>query len=140
MRYIILFIIFAEISFGGEITLNKKVSPVQDYFDFPLISIQGPKNEQHIGYGIHIDTWTVKNYMCRMHFNELIKLEPGTKIVLSDEFQIEKLSSGLTAYKFFVVHPKEISYICCGVYIDHYRSLMGENTRLIFREFPEKIK
>ena len=141
---IIAFFILSNVSFGEDtILLNKElIVPLnQDYVDLPVLSISSEKVENRIGYGIHIDSWFKKFYLCRIHLNQSVrKIEKNTLIVLSGEYEVEKTSSGLFAHKFFVKEPREIEYIACGSYIDYYRSLMGENERLVARTFPENFK
>lgn len=113
----------------------------QDYIDLPVISIDSEKIESRIGYGIYFESWSSKSYVCRIHLNRNIdKIKKDTVIVLNGKYEIEKTSSGMFAHKFFVKEPKEISYIACGVYVDYYRSLLGEKVRLISRTFPDDFK
>jgi hypothetical protein len=44
------------------------------------------------------------------------------------------------AHKFFVLSPSEVDYICCGVYVNYYRDLLGEKVHLIRREYPVDFK
>ena len=141
---IIAFFILLNPSFGEDsVVLNKElvVPANQDYIDLPVLSISSDKIENRIGYGIHIDSWSNKFYLCRIHLNQNIrKIKKNTLIVLSGEYEIEKTSSGIFAHKFFVKEPKEIEYIACGTYVEYYRSLMGEKERLVSRTFPENFK
>ena len=140
-------ILCLPVSVFGEsdsyITLKKDlVVPInQDYIDLPVISIDSEKVESRIGYGIYFESWLSKSYVCRIHLNKNIdRIKKDTIIVLNGNYEIEKTSSGMFAHKFFVKEPEEISYIACGVYVSHYRSLLGEKVRLISRTFPDDFK
>jgi hypothetical protein len=135
-------ILFAEDCLLLNVDVN--ISANQEFVDLPVISKQSEKRENHIGYGIHIDDWTVTNYITRIHFKEKLKnnsiIKKNTLVVLTGEYEVEKTVHGTFAHKFFVKEPKEIEYVACGVYIDYYRDLLGEKVRLVGRSFPENYK
>lgn len=120
--------------------LNKDITAKTDHVDMPVISVSGVVQKRFIGYGIYTEHWTVTNYICRIHFNEPAVIKAKTKIKLTGEFEIEKLPSGMICYRYFVIEPAEIHSICCSKYVDHYTSLLGTESKLIKREFPQNIK
>jgi hypothetical protein len=122
------------------VMLNKEVTASADHADMPVISLPSNKQKNHIGYGIYTEHWTVTNYVCRIHFNKPAVIKAKTNIKLTGEFEIEKLSSGMICYRYFVSEPPEIDSICCGKYINYYTSILGTEPRLVRQEFPQNIK
>lgn len=120
--------------------LNKEVTTKTDYADMPTISVSSDVQKKFIGYGIYTEHWTVTNYVCRIHFNKPAVIKAKTKIKLTGEVEIEKLSSGMVCYRYFVSEPPEIDSICCGRYVDYYTNLLGTEAKLVKREFPENLK
>lgn len=112
-----------------------------DYVDMPVVSAEEPKTRIGIGYGIYFESWQVGRYVCRIHLaGRTRELKKGTIIVLDGRQEKERTKHGMYAHKFFVKEPKEVEYICCGVYVDHYRSLMGEKVHIVARTFPEDFR
>jgi hypothetical protein len=144
IKYLIILFLLSNVSFGeNSIAINVDLNAPtnQEYVDLPVISTQSQRIKSHIGYGIYLEDWTIRNYVSRVHFNNNgVSIKKNTIIVLSGKYEIEKTSNGMIAHKFFVKEPKEIEYIACGVYVDQYRSLLGVKDQLISRTFPEKLK
>lgn len=120
--------------------LNKDITAKKDHADMPIISVSSDVQKRFIGYGIYTEHWTVTNYVCRIHFNKPTTIKANTNITLTGEVEIEKLPSGMVCYKYFVSNPPEIDSICCGRYVDYYTNLLGTESKLVKREFPENLK
>jgi hypothetical protein len=128
---------------GEGIVVARKITipEGQEYVDLPAFSISSDKVRTGIGYGIYFESWSSKFYLCRIHLNQKTdRIAKGTLIVFDGTHEIEKTVHGTFAHKFFVKEPKEIGYISCGAYVNHYRSLMGENAKLVGRSFPEDYR
>jgi len=140
---LILFLSFMPRAVAEGVYLAKEVvvPEGQDHVDLPPFSLESPKIRTRIGYGIYFESWSSKSYLCRIHLNQGIeKLEKGTVIVFDGRYEVEKTVHGMYAHKFFVKEPKEIEYICCGAYLEFFRSLLGGNAIRTGKVFLEDYR
>lgn len=139
----LLFVLLVSSASAEGLALAESV-PVpygRDYVDMPVVSVEGPRTRIPIGYGIYLESWQVARYVCRIHLAAGTReLKKGTRMVLDGRCETERTRHGMNAHKFFVREPEYIQYICCGVYVDHYRSLMGEKVHVVARTFPEDFR
>jgi len=156
MRYFVFSLFFCCASFAAEsdfvsglgsskiiLSRDLEVPANQDYVDLPVKSVSGSPRQHFIGYGIHIDTWVTRHFMCRVHFAETSSLrrkyDSGSILQLTGEC-VEKVSptTNIKASCFTVSSPSSIKMIAFGSYDQSYRSLMGEKIRAVSGYVPSE--